>query len=145
MLFDILNCCFICSVRWNQSKIFKNHNHYHLFVLVEACEEFTCNDGECINNRWLCDGDNDCSDGEDEASCTPGKQHLRQTHCNGLTSIQIGWNIILNISHKRIIMFSGISEISTSSWITAKLLYRCASIFAYVSNFYWKNLIIISR
>ena len=57
------------------------------FVLVEACAEFTCNDGECIYNGWLCDGDNDCSDGEDEANCTPGKQILRQTHCNGLTSI----------------------------------------------------------
>ena len=69
------------------SKILKRLNRYQSFVVVEACEEFTCNDGECIYNRWLCDGDNDCSDGEDEANCTPGKQHLRQTHCNGLTSI----------------------------------------------------------
>ena len=52
-------------------------------LLFEACDEFSCNDGRCISNGWLCDGDDDCSDGEDEQNCTPGLQtlKLKKTAC----------------------------------------------------------------
>lgn len=31
--------------------------------------QFACSTGECLQQRWLCDGWNDCPNGEDEHSC----------------------------------------------------------------------------
>ena len=31
--------------------------------------EFRCSDGECIEKKWRCDGENDCANGDDELDC----------------------------------------------------------------------------
>lgn len=36
-----------------------------------GCEpnEFQCDNKKCVLKTWLCDSDNDCGDGSDEATC----------------------------------------------------------------------------
>lgn len=62
------------------------HIHHHHEIEKHVCtpEEFTCksSDGECIPMSWVCDGNSDCSNGSDEATCseylkiTEGKKQL---------------------------------------------------------------------
>ena len=48
-----------------------DYNSYFLFSLDQTCkpDEFTCNNGKCIQKRWLCDKEDDCGDGSDEMKC----------------------------------------------------------------------------
>ena len=44
--------------------------HLRVSVCV-ACpaDQFTCNSNLCIDQSWVCDGDNDCRDFSDEHDC----------------------------------------------------------------------------
>lgn len=48
------------------------HQHHEIEKHVCTPEEFTCksSEGECIPMSWVCDGNSDCSNGSDEATCS---------------------------------------------------------------------------
>ncbi|XP_014662216.1 PREDICTED: basement membrane-specific heparan sulfate proteoglycan core protein-like [Priapulus caudatus] len=54
--------------------------------------ESTCSDGQCIPRDYLCDGEADCKDGSDEASCVKADQcEPNEFQCNNGRCIQKIW------------------------------------------------------
>ena len=54
-------------------------------IAPQNCDGFTCNDGSCIINEWVCDGTYaDCPDQEDETNCS-GSNTPAPQNCNGFT------------------------------------------------------------
>ncbi|XP_072311599.1 membrane frizzled-related protein [Eucyclogobius newberryi] len=48
-----------------------NATYQAVSLLDRTCgpEQLACGSGECLQRQWLCDGWNDCADGEDEQHC----------------------------------------------------------------------------
>ena len=46
------------------------------YLAADNCTEhnFLCGNGVCINNAWVCDGENDCGDFSDEFPSVCGKK-----------------------------------------------------------------------
>ena len=41
--------------------------------------KFTCDNGECVAESWVCDGETDCADGSDEFPSNCGKVYIKLT------------------------------------------------------------------
>ena len=58
-----------------------------VFILFTAadCTTYRCNDGESLTfSSWVCDGEADCTNGEDEDNCnsvTPGMLQQHSPDC----------------------------------------------------------------
>ena len=63
-------------------------NTYYLKFLIfldQTCtsDEFTCDNGNCIQKKWLCDHEDDCGDGSDERKCPENKCDLQNDFACG--------------------------------------------------------------
>ena len=66
--------------KYNFDTVYKIYHpsHFHfskngflIFLTASPgrCNKFRCENGNCIPNHWICDGDNDCGDNSDEQNC----------------------------------------------------------------------------
>ena len=50
--------------------------YLHKFTVCYS-DEFTCDNGECVPDSYVCDGDNDCGDYSDEDGCGMYNLHVQ--------------------------------------------------------------------
>lgn len=64
-----------------------------LTTATKQCEdsEFRCANGQCISKSFVCDSDNDCSDGSDEASCQKPTCNAQSFQCNNTVCVPSLW------------------------------------------------------
>lgn len=58
---------------------------------IQGCDEYTCKNGKCIPQSYVCDGENDCNNGEDEKGCCVDEcDYSGQVGCDGTSVKECG-------------------------------------------------------
>lgn len=69
----------------NNQKQILNKTSIRRQLINEHLFQFTCpRSGHCIPQTWVCDGDNDCFDNQDEEDCPPVTCSSTQFKCSDL-------------------------------------------------------------
>merc|ERR1711941_62631 len=58
---------------------------------VCSVEQYTCKDGTCIEDDWVCDTELDCADGSDELNCATDCSGPHQLKCDNCLCIENAW------------------------------------------------------
>ncbi|XP_034024648.1 membrane frizzled-related protein [Thalassophryne amazonica] len=74
-----------------------NATYQAVSLLDRTCgpNHFACRTGECVQQQWMCDGWNDCTDGQDEDGCDNKTYPSYASSCE-LIEVEMCWGLSYN-------------------------------------------------